>query len=405
MAGLRKVIHRMVTWAAADYRTYALIAMLAKIVAAPYYFLLHRGDFLRYRLIAREAHLKDHKVVIVSLGHAVTYQFVKQLCALLAADPQIEVVFSSGSPAITPQKIRELTGADFVLPYGILVALRADAYLTPKSTTFWHVPRRTPLVHVFHSPVSIHQVYSEGSFQGFDVFLANGPHQVKELKTYLPKRGMYNRRIFETGSEIIDQYVASAVASDKIQKVIFAPSWGAVSALRLMGAEIVSELLDAGLTVVFRPHPASLTHDADSIRKILDRFGNHPRFEFDDVSRGGIINPNMDAMVSDWSGVAVEFAVGYRKPVFFMDTPQKIMNTRWATYITEPGIEFTYRDRIGFLVRNAEELKEEISRVNADYTYFTAKAGKHYEELIFNPGNSARAAYLALRETVGLSAS
>jgi hypothetical protein len=398
------MVHRLVTWAAADYRAYAIVAFLAKAAATPYYLFLHFDSVRRYRLIFREARKKDRKVVIVSLGHAVTFQFVKKLCALLSEDSRIELVFSSGSPALTPEKIQELTGADFVLPYGILPVLRAHAYITPKSTTFWHVPRRTPLMHVFHSPVSIHQVYSEGSFQGFDVFLANGPHQVKELQMYLPKRGMRGYRIFETGSEIIDQYVASAIPSDKIQQVIFAPSWGEVSSLRLMGRNIVSELLDAGLTVVFRPHPASLTHDKSFVDEIVTIFGQHPRFVFDDVSRGGIIDPLMDAMVSDWSGVALEFAVGYRKPVFFMDTPQKIMNVRWSSYLPQPGIEFTYRDKIGFLVSDAAALKNEISRVNADYTYFSAKAGRHYGDLIFNPGNSAQAACLAVRETLGLTA-
>lgn len=404
MDRLRKTVHRLVTLAAADHRSYAIMAFLAKAAVTPYYLFNRFDSVRRYRLIFQEALKKDRKVVIVSLGHAVNFLLVKKLCALLSEDPRIELVFSSGFPAITPGKIQELTGADFVLPYGILPVLRAHAYITPKSTTFWHVPRRTPLIHVFHSPVSIHQVYSEGSFQGFDVFLANGPHQVKELQMYLPKRGMRRYRIFETGSEIIDQYVLSAVPSDKIQKVIFAPSWGEVSSLRLMGRNIVSELLDAGLTVVFRPHPASLMHDKKYVDEILSLFGRHPRFVFDDVSLAGIIDPETDAMVSDWSGAALEFAVGYRKPVFFMDTPQKILNSRWSSYIPVPGIEFTYRDKIGFLVPDAASLKNEIFRINADYSYFSAKAGRYYGDLIFNPGNSARAAYLAVLETLGLEA-
>ena len=31
-------------------------------------------------------------------------------------------------------------------------------------------------------------------------------------------------------------------------------------------------------------------------------------------------------MISDWSGVAIEYAFAFEKPVLFIDTPQKINN-------------------------------------------------------------------------------
>lgn len=296
-----------------------------------------------------------------------------------------------------------MTGSNFVLPYGILPALRASLYISPKSTVFWHAPLFTKKVHVFHSPVSIHQVYSEGSFQGFDYFFANGPHHKKELTTYFSKRGISKFKVYETGSEIIDRYIEKRKPSKQIKSLIFAPSWGQHSSLRIYGKELIQKLIEAGINTILRPHPASVLNDAQIISEIRERWNDNILFTYDDVSKGGIIDPEVDGMISDWSGVAMEFALGYKKPVFFMDTPQKILNPNWNRYIQEPGIEYSYRDKIGFLVKSPAQLIETIAHINADYGYFSSKAGLYYGDLLYNEGKSDLAAFNAVQDILRLA--
>ena len=38
---------------------------------------------------------------------------------------------------------------------------------------------------------------------------------------------------------------------------------------------------------------------------------------------------NSDFMISDWSGVALEYAFGLLKPVLFVDVPKKVQNDEY----------------------------------------------------------------------------
>ena len=60
-----------------------------------------------------------------------------------------------------------------------------------------------------------------------------------------------------------------------------------------------------------------------------------------------------DLMISDWSGVALEFAVAYKKPIIYIDTNKKINNQINQEIDMEP-IEVKIRDKIGFIMSKDE---------------------------------------------------
>ena len=51
-------------------------------------------------------------------------------------------------------------------------------------------------------------------------------------------------------------------------------------------------------------------------------------------------------MVSDWSGVALEFAFGLEKPVVFIDQPLKLNNAEYSRLKSVP-LEILLREKIG----------------------------------------------------------
>ncbi|MBQ9539260.1 MAG: CDP-glycerol glycerophosphotransferase family protein, partial [Treponema sp.] len=93
------------------------------------------------------------------------------------------------------------------------------------------------------------------------------------------------------------------------------PSWGARSSLRTCGEDIIAGLLDAGWTVIFRPHPQSLTVDGDRLEKIRSRFRSNGRFRIDTAPSGMESMANSDIMVSDFSGVIFDYSILFGRPV------------------------------------------------------------------------------------------
>ena len=53
-----------------------------------------------------------------------------------------------------------------------------------------------------------------------------------------------------------------------------------------------------------------------------------------------------DIMVSDWSGVAFEYALGLKKPVIFVDVPRKVNNQKYKEIQIDP-IEVIIREHMG----------------------------------------------------------
>ncbi len=56
-----------------------------------------------------------------------------------------------------------------------------------------------------------------------------------------------------------------------------------------------------------------------------------------------------DVLISDYSGIALEYAFGTERPVLFLDVPTKIQNQRYQELGLEP-LELSLRSEIGVVV-------------------------------------------------------
>ena len=60
-----------------------------------------------------------------------------------------------------------------------------------------------------------------------------------------------------------------------------------------------------------------------------------------------------DVLISDYSGIALEYAFGTERPVLFLDVPIKIRNQRFKELGSEP-LELSLRSEIGVVVSPGE---------------------------------------------------
>ena len=181
--------------------------------------------------------------------------------------------------------------------------------------------------------------------------------------------------------------IRKSVSNNKV--VLIAPSWGPNGLIETKGQEIVRILLDSGFYVILRPHPVTLKKSSKVIQKIEKEFKDNLNFKLETDIRNTESFFLCNCMISDWSGVAIEFAFAFEKPIFYVDTPQKINNPEHHQIGLVP-LEKKIRTQIGEVL-SLSQLSLIPSKINQSLqsqNKFKEKIQKIKEETVFNIGNS-----------------
>ena len=188
----------------------------------------------------------------------------------------------------------------------------------------------------------------------------------QKIQTYIPDRQREGYGPSESGFENLIKYgygrldaiIKEAQKRPRKEKpvgapkhVLVAPSWGPKGTLESgVGAEIIDQSIKEGYKVTLRPHPQTVKFAKVKIDAILKKHRDDPMFIYEGDIAGQDSLHDSDVMISDWSGVAMEYAYGFEKPVLFIDLPRKINNPEYAKIEIEP-IEVSVRNEIGKVVQ------------------------------------------------------
>jgi YidC/Oxa1 family membrane protein insertase len=95
-------------------------------------------------------------------------------------------------------------------------------------------------------------------------------------------------------------------------------------------------------------------------------------------------------MISDWSGVATEYAYSFEKPVLFIDLPRKVNNPGYENLGIEPS-EVSVRTEIGEIigVKDLSRISEVISRLVSQGSNQIAQIRRSRAKRVFNIDTSA----------------
>ena len=174
-------------------------------------------------------------------------------------------------------------------------------------------------------------------------------------------------------------------------RVLIAPSWGGDALLETCGVELVHVLSEAGYSTVVRPHPMTIKTTPKLYRELVGRFKSDPNVKFDlNISSRESLS-NSDIMISDWSGAALEYALGFEKPVLFIDVPRKINNPDYESLPLVP-VEVNIRTEIGDVVSPdyLEDILLTITALCADPDGFVEQVRRLRERMVYNVGQSGR---------------
>jgi len=208
-------------------------------------------------------------------------------------------------------------------------------------------------VYVFHSMGSTHMVDHENSYDHYDTLLCAGPHHVAEIRRREQLKGLAAKHLFAYGYPRLEQLAAVAAAHARPPSgpttVLLAPTWGEHSTLHVCGEPLIATLLDAGMRVILRPHYQTTRLAPRLVERLVARFGADSRFRHVDRMEESASLLESDVLISDWSAMAIEYALGLGKPVLFIDVPPRVRNPRWAELGLEP-MEMRIRRELGTIL-------------------------------------------------------
>lgn len=258
----------------------------------------------------------------------------------------------------------------------------------------FHLKRSVHPVHyvyMFHAINSTHTVYRSGAFDAYDTILCVGPHHVDEIRKTEQVYGLKKKELIEHGSIKLDRVIleyekaAEAGTSVKKREVLVAPSWGECSLIENpVGGELIETLLTAGYRTVLRLHPMTVRRFPSLIPSLRRKYQSQPLFVVEDDMNALESWLRSDAMISDWSGAAIEYAFATLKPVIYINTPQKINNPNWRDIgaesfedmirheigqVVEPDVVASVPDLIGSACRDTANRRDQVLSARGKWVF------------------------------------
>ena len=349
---------------------------------------------------------KDRSIVFYSENELYTVHFEKlikeltdthHLTICYVTSSKTDPMLSRNDKNILPFYIGDgVTRSNFFknLKAGILVMTMPDL------ETF-HIKRSkvypVHYVYIFHSIVSTHMIYRKNAFDSFDTIFCVGKHHVNEICRNEKKYNLPPKKLVEFGYGKLEQLMYEAEKNSKIEStknnrtILVAPSWGKNGLIETRGDEIVQTLLDSGFDVILRPHPMTVKKSNNVIQKIEKKFQKNTHFKLElDIKNSDSFFLS-DCMISDWSGVAIEYAFALEKPVLYVDVPKKINNPDYSDLEIIP-LEEKIRSQIGTTISplDLSNLSSKIENLCLNNNQNTKKIQAFREETVFNLGKSAK---------------
>ena len=255
------------------------------------------------------------------------------------------------------------------------------------------------LIHMPHSLASLHMIYPENAFWGYDEIFCAGPHHKFEIQAF---NELYNLNIstsdigygkFDLLSQAFIEYKLNNQKEDnnnKRKKILIAPSWGSDNILDKFGPELSMYLKNKNYDIIFRPHPIFFSEPSSNFKKIIE-LSKKELVTLESPYDGDSSIFYSDILIGDYSGINLEFAALRNKPLISVDVKNKVSNKNWFDLGITP-IEIKIRKDIGCLVK--PDLNKILEAVNILETNSKENNYKKdiYKKFLFNKGKCSEMA-------------
>ena len=250
-------------------------------------------------------------------------------------------------------------------------------------------------IYVPHGMDSLNMTMRTGSMDHFDTVFCTGKHQREEIEKTEEVYGLPKKNIVDWGYCLLDSMREDYKSVNKNpsarKSILIAPSWQKDNIVDSCLDELLDNLKGHGYKVTVRPHPQHVRHMPERMEQLKEKFADNDDIEIQtDFSSNSTVF-EADMMITDWSGIAYEYAYTTCKPVLFINTPMKVMNPEYEKIGVEP-INIWMRHSIGKSV-NPDEMDKVAGVVEDMFNNseaYSRQIDEFVHEYVYNLGNSAK---------------
>ena len=207
-------------------------------------------------------------------------------------------------------------------------------------------------IYYFHSPVSTTRVYANKAFDNYDTILCIGNFQKEEIRRREKIKNIKKKKIIDLGYPYFD-YLKNKLDSTKFDKsnnILVAPSWNynEKNYINEDFSLIIDSLLETGFNVIFRPHPEHFKRSKKFIEDIKNKNLNK-NFLFDNKNENFSSMQKSISLITDNSGIAIEYSLIIKRPFFYYDSLKKTHNSDIDDFNDMFNLEETLKNNFGYI--------------------------------------------------------
>ena len=350
-----------------------------KIVNKHLVFYSESNGFYKYYKGIIEYLLKNTNLTI----HYITSDFNDNIFKMEKENPKIKAYYIGEKKLIT-----------------LMMKIESDVVvMTMPDLENYHIKRSyikkdIEYIYIPHGMDSLNLTMRKGSMDHFDTVFTTGKHQMEEAIKTNEVYNLKDRKLIEWGYSLLDDmikdYEETKAQETDVKTVLIAPSWQKDNIVDLCLDELLEQLSKTKYQIIVRPHPQQVRHMKEKFDKLKEKYSDNKNIiiQTDFSSNNTVFNASM--LITDWSGIAYEYAFTTKKPVIFIDTPMKIMNPEYKVLDIEP-FNIWARDEIGQVVKvdKIDSIENTIDDIFNNTDQYNEKISKMVEEYVYNLGNSS----------------
>ena len=204
-------------------------------------------------------------------------------------------------------------------------------------------------VYYFHGAVSTTKIYTSKAFDNYDTILCNGDYQIKEIEQREKLENLKKKKLIKSGFFYFDYLKNKIDKSKKCDEILVAPSWNK-NRSNYINEDfelILNNLILLGYKVRFRPHPETIKRSENLMNTYKAKFENK-NFIFDDKPENLEALENAKCLITDNSGISIEFMMIFKKPVIYYNNFDKIHNEKFEMFRNLQPMEDNIKDKFGY---------------------------------------------------------
>lgn len=256
-----------------------------------------------------------------------------------------------------------------------------------------YVKKDIEYIFVPHALHSINLMMRTGCIDHFDTVLISGKHQKEEIRRTEEVYKLPQKKLVECGYPLLDSMIKEYrdnLRPHKDKIVLIAPSWQDEGIMDLCLEDMLNNLEKSSYKVIVRPHPQYVRHKPEHLDALTTKYVLNDNIEIQtDFSSNSTVF-EADVLITDWSGIAYEYAFTTQRPVLFINTPMKVQNAEYERIAVVP-MNIWMRSEIGRILKpdETDKVTVTIDKLIEEQNKYKDVILNYRNEYIYNLGQSS----------------